>query len=91
MVENAYYQCKPPERTAKAKAKENKDPLQLYTKYIFLLNTNIRLTLSRRYLIYTQLNKNTAKVVLKQLRKLPWDKMEANPPLSPHLFIYLQY
>ena len=34
------------------------------------------LTYAYRYLIYFQLNKNTAKVVLKQLRKLPWDTME---------------
>lgn len=32
MVENAYYQCKPPEKSAKSKSKD-KDPLQLYTKY----------------------------------------------------------
>lgn len=29
-----------------------------------------------RYLIYSQLNKNTIKVVLKAIRKLPWDQME---------------
>eukprot|EP01114_Cavostelium_apophysatum_P008182 TRINITY_DN2050_c0_g1_i2.p1 TRINITY_DN2050_c0_g1~~TRINITY_DN2050_c0_g1_i2.p1 ORF type:complete len:1232 (-),score=430.22 TRINITY_DN2050_c0_g1_i2:182-3877(-) len=54
MVENAFYQCIPPENQAK-KVKEE-PPLKQYV----------------RKLIYGDLNKNTAKYVLKQLRKLPW-------------------
>ncbi len=41
MVENAYYQCKPPEKSAKSKSKENKDPMQLYTKYGFIYHISL--------------------------------------------------
>ncbi len=56
MVENAFYQCKPPERSAKAVAKL-RPPLREYV----------------RHLLYSLLQKATAKQVLRQLRKLPWD------------------
>lgn len=55
MVENAFYQCVPPER----QAKKRKDEPALH-QYI-------------RKLIYLDLNKNTVKYALKQLRKIPWD------------------
>jgi len=54
-VENGYYQCIPPERSAR---KEKLIPPIL--QYIHKL-------------VYNDLNRHTAKNVLKQLRKMPWD------------------
>eukprot|EP01117_Protostelium_nocturnum_P001120 TRINITY_DN1143_c0_g1_i1.p1 TRINITY_DN1143_c0_g1~~TRINITY_DN1143_c0_g1_i1.p1 ORF type:complete len:817 (-),score=337.06 TRINITY_DN1143_c0_g1_i1:924-3374(-) len=57
MVENAYYQCIPPERQVKKDVVSSLSPLQLYI----------------RKLIYQDLNKNTTKPIMKQLRKINWN------------------
>jgi len=55
MVENAYYQCIPPDR--QVQKQKVIPPLHLYIQK----------------LVYVDLNKNTTKYILKQLRKLPWN------------------
>lgn len=58
MVENAYYQCIPPEKSTNSK--KQLPPIRQYI----------------RKLIYEDLNKNSAKYILRQLRKLPWAEEE---------------
>lgn len=55
LLDNAYYQCNPPEREA-VEAKK-RTPIELYI----------------HYLIYDQMNRQSVDVVLKKLRKLPWN------------------
>jgi len=58
LVENAYFQCRPPERSA-SKVKQRSSVHQ----YV-------------RYLILSMLNQSNVQFVVKQLRKLDWEKEE---------------
>ncbi|KAJ4812115.1 Regulator of nonsense transcripts 2 [Rhynchospora pubera] len=58
LVENAYYLCKPPEKSARVS--KVRPPLHQYIKK----------------LIFTDLDKNNAEYILRQLRKMPWADSE---------------
>ncbi|KAK4253960.1 hypothetical protein QN277_009402 [Acacia crassicarpa] len=59
LVENAYYLCKPPERSARVS--KVRPPLHQYI----------------RKLLFSDLDKSTIELVLRQLRKLPWSECES--------------
>lgn len=84
LVENAYYLCKPPERSARVS--KVRPPLH-QVPIVFSFNDPPSCYLSNqpsmwcilqyiRKLIFSDLDKSTIEHVLRQLRKLPWSECE---------------
>lgn len=85
LVENAYYLCKPPERSARVSkvrpplhqvwVASNVHKFSLFTVGSYVLFTHCVLQYIRK-LLFSDLDKSAIENVLRQLRKLPWSECE---------------
>lgn len=85
LVENAYYLCKPPERSARvSKVRPPLHQVHVICSFCSLLTVIVQslnfmpwIMQYIRKLLFSDLDKSSIEHVLRQLRKLPWSECEA--------------